>query len=219
MGVTRATFARSVTYTVSESHESNPSSHLEWARRRHNRASSHSSSVLTNRQRRNAREAATTVEETTDIFECARCQVEMRVVPSAVRKLHYLVCPKCQARFASSYPEAVSPRAGVRHRDASQKSRPLDTDRWRTLKARAEAFHRRVEESDPYRVLGLEPKTPFPEVRAHYHELAARHHPDHGGDPNQMRRIIHAYERIRAMVARAAVPQGEAERREPRSYD
>lgn len=42
--------------------------------------------------------------------------------------------------------------------------------------------------------LELEPETPLPLVRKAYKQLARRHHPDQGGDPEQFRRVREAYE-------------------------
>lgn len=197
MAVTRATFARSVTYTVTERGE--PSSHTYDTPTRRRREVPGASRARRVQARRATAEA---VRPNTERWvECVTCEVEMKVVSSATRDLYYLACPKCGFRFASCYDEVLSARAGVRLRAPGDRPAAEETDRWRALRARAEAFHRRVEESDPYRVLGLETNTPFSEVRAHYHELAGRHHPDHGGDPARMRRIIEAYEKIRVMVA------------------
>ena len=46
--------------------------------------------------------------------------------------------------------------------------------------------------------LHLAPGAPLPVVRAAYRALAARHHPDVGGDPEAMRRLNAAYATLRA---------------------
>ena len=38
------------------------------------------------------------------------------------------------------------------------------------------------------------------ELRAHYHALAARAHPDHGGDPDRFAEIAAAYRRLAAIA-------------------
>jgi hypothetical protein len=213
MPVARATYARSVTYTVTD--RPDPDSHpadLAAYRRQSGWPRT------TSRPRRAARPGqAKDRSSQADIqaVDCARCDVEMQVAESATRGLHYLVCPGCNARFASSYEEVLTARAGVKPRTEPRPS-PEATDRWRTLRDRAEAFQRRIEDNDPYRCLGLSPGTPFAEVRARYRALAARHHPDLGGDAERMRRIIEAYETIRAALARSAVAaSGPAEASEP----
>lgn len=47
--------------------------------------------------------------------------------------------------------------------------------------------------ADAYAVLWLRPGAPPAVVRAAYRALAARHHPDAGGDPGVMRRLNAAY--------------------------
>ena len=48
-----------------------------------------------------------------------------------------------------------------------------------------------------YEALWLKPGAPLPVVKAAYRSLAARTHPDSGGDPNAMLRINSAYETLR----------------------
>jgi DnaJ-domain-containing protein 1 len=43
-------------------------------------------------------------------------------------------------------------------------------------------------------VLGLPPNATAQQIKRRYRALAKRHHPDRGGDPRQMQRIIAAYE-------------------------
>lgn len=43
-----------------------------------------------------------------------------------------------------------------------------------------------------YAVLGLEPTASQPEIKRRYRELALRHHPDQGGDPELFRRVQEA---------------------------
>ena len=43
-------------------------------------------------------------------------------------------------------------------------------------------------------VLGLPPNATPQQVKRRYRALAKRHHPDRGGDPRQMQKIIAAYE-------------------------
>ena len=43
-------------------------------------------------------------------------------------------------------------------------------------------------------VLGLPPNATPQQIKRRYRALAKRHHPDHGGDPRQMQKIIAAYE-------------------------
>jgi DnaJ-domain-containing protein 1 len=43
-------------------------------------------------------------------------------------------------------------------------------------------------------VLGLPPNATAQQIKRRYRALAKRYHPDRGGDPRQMQRIIAAYE-------------------------
>jgi DnaJ-domain-containing protein 1 len=51
-----------------------------------------------------------------------------------------------------------------------------------------------LERQQALRVLGLPPNATPLQIKRRYRALAKRHHPDRGGDPKQMQRIISAYE-------------------------
>ncbi len=212
MAVTRATFARSVTYTVHE--RPDPHAHGLDSFHRHGRREACSPATLAQRAKKSRQPYTPFASDAKRWVDCEQCQVEMRVVPSATEGLHYLVCPSCRARFASCYEEVFSARAGVKPRSTNDRREAGNRKHWQNLKARAEAFHRRVDENDPYGILGVPPRTPFEEVRMRYHELAALHHPDHGGDPRKMRSIISAYERIRSLVASSNISSNSGADRE-----
>ncbi len=46
-------------------------------------------------------------------------------------------------------------------------------------------------------VLGIDPATPWAEVRRRYRELMATHHPDRGGDEERAKEITRAYQLLR----------------------
>ena len=50
--------------------------------------------------------------------------------------------------------------------------------------------------SDPWRVLGLRPGAPREDVARAWRSLAARHHPDAGGDPDRFRELVAAKDRL-----------------------
>jgi curved DNA-binding protein CbpA len=52
------------------------------------------------------------------------------------------------------------------------------------------------------KVLGLPPNATPLQIKRRYRALAKRHHPDRGGDPKQMQRIIAAYELLMKEHAR-----------------
>ena len=51
-----------------------------------------------------------------------------------------------------------------------------------------------LERQQALKVLGLPPNATQLQIKRRYRALAKRHHPDRGGDPKQMQRIIAAYE-------------------------
>lgn len=58
-----------------------------------------------------------------------------------------------------------------------------------------------VQEQSDYALLGVKPGTPFPEVRKAFHKLAMQHHPDQGGDIDQFRTLMEAFDRIEKQQA------------------
>ena len=48
-----------------------------------------------------------------------------------------------------------------------------------------------------YKILGISPSAPWPEVERAYRQKAKRHHPDMGGDEDAMRALNDAYARIK----------------------
>jgi curved DNA-binding protein CbpA len=51
-----------------------------------------------------------------------------------------------------------------------------------------------LERQQALAVLGLPPNATSQQIKRRYRALAKRHHPDRGGDPRQMQRIIAAYD-------------------------
>lgn len=49
----------------------------------------------------------------------------------------------------------------------------------------------------PYAVLGLGNSASFDEVKAAFRRLVLKHHPDHGGDKEECRRVIAAFRQIK----------------------
>ena len=54
-----------------------------------------------------------------------------------------------------------------------------------------------VERQQALAVLGLPPDATHQQIKRRYRELAKKHHPDRGGDPREMQRIIAAYELLK----------------------
>ena len=59
---------------------------------------------------------------------------------------------------------------------------------------------------DPYRELGIARGASEAEIRSAYRSLAARHHPDTGGNAQKFRRILNAYEQIQQQNSPAETP-------------
>ncbi|HET7639780.1 MAG TPA: J domain-containing protein [Ktedonobacteraceae bacterium] len=59
-----------------------------------------------------------------------------------------------------------------------------------------------LERQQALKVLELPPNATPQQIKRRYRTLAKRHHPDRGGDPKQMQRIIAAYELLMKDQAR-----------------
>ncbi len=59
-----------------------------------------------------------------------------------------------------------------------------------------------LERQQALKALGLPPNATPLQIKRRYRALAKRHHPDRGGDPKQMQRIIAAYEILMKEQAR-----------------
>jgi hypothetical protein len=122
----------------------------------------------------------------------------------------YFSCPRCARTYATCYGEAIRRGAGARTVPSEASSRR--DQNFDEVKRRLEAWLRRLDEQDPFFVLGVRPGASMDQVRSRYRELALVHHPDRGGDPNQMRRILRAYDQIRVLHATGRAPKGEPKR-------
>ena len=148
----------------------------------------------------------TTVNEA---VECTHCGSRMSSTAAADGGAYYS-CPRCARTYASCYPEVIRRAAGAR-KPASEASTRRD-DGFAEVKRRLEAWLRRLDEQDPYFVLGVKPDATLDQVRSRYRELALVHHPDRGGEEGQMRRILRAYDQIRVLLATGRAPQGPPKR-------
>jgi len=138
-------------------------------------------------------------------LECTHCGSRMSSTAAADGGAYYR-CPRCDRTYASCYPEVIDRAAGARRPASEASTRP--DPRFDEVKRRLEAWLRRLDEQDPYFVLGVRPGATMEQVRARYRELALVHHPDRGGDANRMRRILRAYDQIRVLLATGRAPRG-----------
>jgi len=58
----------------------------------------------------------------------------------------------------------------------------------------ANPAHAMLQRQQALTVLGLPPNATPQQIKRRYRTLAKQHHPDRGGDPRQMQKIIAAYE-------------------------
>jgi hypothetical protein len=143
--------------------------------------------------------------------ECTHCGVRMTSHVGSGRQIRYFHCPSCSRWTTSVYSEVFRADTKMRTR------RPGETETRSTgsVKERLENWLQAIAVSDPYRTLGLSPNASDQSLRERYLSLARTHHPDRGGEPEQMRKINDAYERVlasrekrRAEARVAALPVG-----------
>jgi DnaJ-domain-containing protein 1 len=51
-----------------------------------------------------------------------------------------------------------------------------------------------LERQQALAVMGLPPTATKQQIKRRYRELAKKHHPDRGGDPHEMKRLVEAYQ-------------------------
>lgn len=134
---------------------------------------------------------------TTTTMHCELCATPMTAQGETGSTVSYYFCAGCGRWVASNYGDEMvrGKTASFDRQDkprASTSTKDLDQ-----IKARLSRWIAEIDENDPYRTLGLHPSASEEVVRARFHELAMRHHPDRGGDAAQMRRVIAAFERIK----------------------
>jgi hypothetical protein len=131
----------------------------------------------------------------TAILCCELCETPMTDQSAKRSSVRYHHCSGCGRWVASTYRDSLV-RAGTARLErvsAGGDGRP-DFER---IKSRMARWMESLEERDPYRVLGVPPSAPEDTVRARFKELALVNHPDRGGDPVAMRRVLDAWDRIR----------------------
>lgn len=134
--------------------------------------------------------------------ECTHCGVRMASHTGGGGTILYFHCASCQRWTTSMYSEVF--RADTKMRTRAKAAAPASAEvapektALGTVKEHLERWLRGLEAQNPYRVLGLSSDASDERVRERYLTLARRHHPDRGGQAQDMRRINDAYERIRA---------------------
>lgn len=138
--------------------------------------------------------ACSTLEQEVDV-ECTHCGVQMTSHLGSGRQIRYFHCPSCSRWTTSVYTEVLRADTKMRTRRAGvpEVSRAIGS-----VKQRLESWLQSLSGSDPYQTLGVPSAISDVGLRERYLSLARTHHPDKGGDADQMRRINDAYERVLA---------------------
>ncbi len=135
--------------------------------------------------------------------ECTHCGIKMASHSGGGGTILYFHCASCQRWTTSMYSEVFRADTKMRARAKSAAApQPNVATAGRTalgtVKEHLERWLRGLEAQNPYRILGVEADSSDEQVRERYLALARQHHPDRGGQAQEMRRINDAYERIRA---------------------
>ena len=137
--------------------------------------------------------ACTTLEEVA--VECTHCGVQMTSHLGSGRQIRYFHCPSCSRWTSSAYSEVLRADSKMRSRKPGEVEGPRAIG---SVKDRLASWLQSLSGSDPYNTLGVPAGISDGGLRERYLALARTHHPDKGGDADQMRRINDAYERVLA---------------------
>ncbi len=150
-------------------------------------------------------------------FDCRHCGLPLIKIQAAGSPVAYYRCPRCDRQIATSYSEGLR-HAARPHTSASDRAdATLRESELRTVRKRLDLFLAKAEGTDPFVILGLRPNASLHDARERFHELALQHHPDRGGDAEEMRRLIEAYDLVRDRLSKAArASPAEAPRPAPR---
>lgn len=137
-------------------------------------------------------------------FDCRQCGLPLLLVRPDRSLVGYYRCPRCDRQIATSYGEVLRhtarPHATATHRAEED----LRQSELRRMRERLDRWLAKVEGDDPFATLGLRPNASLREARDRFHDLALQNHPDRGGDAEQMRRLIEAFDLVRDRLSRSA---------------
>ena len=140
-------------------------------------------------------------------LECTHCRRPLTRHRGSGGAVSYYRCSGCHRTVTSTYAEVLRAGASFRERPRADEQKERE---FAEVKQRLERWLRMLDEQDPYQQLGIAPDAPTREVRARFHQLAMRAHPDRGGSAAEMRKLNAAYDRVLASRA-AKVRAGEPE--------
>ncbi len=151
-------------------------------------------------------------------FDCRQCGLPLILIQSGQSPVGYYRCPRCDRQIATSYGEALRHTARPHASATDRAEAELRESELRGVRERLDRWLAKAEGSDPFLTLGLRPNANLSEARERFHELALQHHPDRGGNAEQMRRLIEAFDLVRDRLSKAARNgPAEAPRPAPRS--
>ncbi len=137
-------------------------------------------------------------------FDCRQCGLPLTLVQSGKSPVGYYRCPRCDRQIASSYGEALRHAARPHATETDRAKAELRESETSNVRAKLDRWLAKAEGNDPFLVLGLRTTASLPEARERFHELALQHHPDRGGNAEQMRRLIEAYDLVRDRLSKTA---------------
>jgi hypothetical protein len=137
-------------------------------------------------------------------FDCRQCGLPLILMQPGGSPVGYYRCPRCDRQIATSYGEALRHTARP-HATANDRAQAeLRDSELRGVRERLDRWLAKAEGNDPFLTLGLRPNASLAEARERFHDLALQHHPDRGGNAEQMRRLIEAYDVVRDRLSKAA---------------
>jgi hypothetical protein len=146
---------------------------------------------------RSAATTATVNLESNDV-ECTYCGVRMASHVGSGGLVRYFHCPGCQRWSTSMYTEVF--RADTKLRPRAPANGATSETR-----LRVQEWLKSLTVKTPWQVLGCAPADSDLVVRERYLALAREHHPDRGGNADEMRALNEAYAQILEVRERAKV--------------
>jgi uncharacterized Zn finger protein (UPF0148 family) len=137
-------------------------------------------------------------------FDCRQCGLPLMLLKAEGSPVGYYRCPRCDRQTATSYSEGLRQTARPHATADDRAEETLRQSELREVRDRLDRWLAKAEGSDPFVVLGLRPSASLHDARERFHELALQHHPDRGGNAEQMRRFIEAYDLVRDRLSHAA---------------
>ena len=134
------------------------------------------------------------MEQTFRAVMCSHCEIRMTPVSGTRGLVQSYECGNCQRWVSGTYAELLEKDARGGLPDAAAEA--LRTRQFEQVKTRLARWMARLEDEDPYAILGVHPFATVEEVRVRYREEAFKHHPDRGGCEEKMAALNRAFERI-----------------------